>query len=231
MPRHGVPVESQVARDAPDARLRDQAALNVQARVEGDVLQNRPGDDADRPLDRPAGRKHLREGFGAADYPAVGRRAGVYGALLLAAYDPDVDLFRTVCKCGTGFSDTDLAALPARLAPLERPAPPARVDARRGADVWVEPSLVLEVLGAELAPSPNHTAGLALRFPRFTGRYRQGARGSDHGARASRPVPQSPPTVLALAPHAVRPSLRAQPDVIVRKSRSPSRQQQINAAS
>jgi DNA ligase-1 len=110
-----------------------------------------------------------------------GRRAGIYGALLLAAYDPAADVFRTVCKCGTGFSDADLAALPARLAPLARPERPARVDARRHADVWFEPGLVVEVLGAELTLSPTHTAGwdqvkeqagLALRFPRFTGRWR-----------------------------------------------------------
>jgi len=110
-----------------------------------------------------------------------GRRAGVYGALLLAAYDPDADVFRTVCKCGTGFSDAELAALPERLAPLARAERPARVDARRHADVWFEPGLVLEVLGAELTLSPTHTAGwgvikedsgLALRFPRFTGRWR-----------------------------------------------------------
>jgi DNA ligase-1 len=110
-----------------------------------------------------------------------GRRAGVYGALLLAAYDPAADVFRTVCKCGTGFSDAELAALPAKLAPLASPERPARVDARRSADVWFEPGMVLEVLGAELTLSPNHTAGwgqvkedsgLALRFPRFTGRYR-----------------------------------------------------------
>jgi DNA ligase-1 len=110
-----------------------------------------------------------------------GRRAGIYGALLLAAYDPDADVFQTVCKCGTGFSDADLAALPARLAPLEHQGPPPRVDARRSADVWFEPAVVLEVLGAELTLSPTHTAawnrvkqdaGLALRFPRFTGRWR-----------------------------------------------------------
>jgi DNA ligase-1 len=110
-----------------------------------------------------------------------GRRGGVYGALLLAAYDSAADLFRTVCKCGTGFSDAELAALPERLAPLATPERPARVDARRSADVWFEPGMVLEVLGAELTLSPNHTAGwgqvkadsgLALRFPRFTGRYR-----------------------------------------------------------
>ena len=110
-----------------------------------------------------------------------GRRAGMYGALLLAAYDPHADRFQTVCKCGTGFSDAELAGLPARLAPLARPEPPARVDARRSADVWFEPGLVVEVLGAELTVSPTHTAGwgqvqqdagLALRFPRFTGRWR-----------------------------------------------------------
>jgi DNA ligase-1 len=110
-----------------------------------------------------------------------GRRAGIYGALLLAVYDPAADRFQTVCKCGTGFSDAELAALPARLAPLVRAEPPARVDARRHADVWFEPAVVVEVLAAELTLSPTHTAGwgqlkedsgLALRFPRFTGRWR-----------------------------------------------------------
>jgi len=110
-----------------------------------------------------------------------GRRAGIYGALLLAAYDRATDTFPTISKCGTGFSDADLAGLPARLAPLAREDRPARVDARRSADVWFEPGLVLEVVAAELTPSPNHTAGrgritddagLALRFPRFTGRWR-----------------------------------------------------------
>jgi DNA ligase 1 len=110
-----------------------------------------------------------------------GRRAGVYGAVLLAAYDPDADVFRAVTKCGAGFTDADLAALPARLAPLARPERPARVDARQNPDVWFEPGLVLEILSAELTLSPNYTAawgqakddaGLAMRFPRFTGRWR-----------------------------------------------------------
>jgi DNA ligase-1 len=55
------------------------------------------------------------------------------------------------------------------------------VDARQEPDVWVEPGLVLEILSAELTLSPNYTAawgqiagdaGLAMRFPRFTGRWR-----------------------------------------------------------
>src|SRR6202043_251426 len=73
------------------------------------------------------------------------------------------------------------AALPARLAPLLSPHRPARVDAHAEPDVWFEPGLVLEILSAELTLSPNYTAawgqikpdaGLALRFPRFTGRWR-----------------------------------------------------------
>ena len=110
-----------------------------------------------------------------------GRRTGVYGAVLLAAWDPAAGLFRAVTKCGAGFSDADLATLHGRLAPLARPGRPARVDARQEPDVWFEPGLVLEILSAELTLSPNYTAawgrieddsGLAMRFPRFTGRWR-----------------------------------------------------------
>jgi DNA ligase-1 len=109
-----------------------------------------------------------------------GRRAGGYGALLLAAYDPASDTFQTVTRCGAGFSDADLAGLPGRMASLVRDHRPARVDANQTPDVWFEPGVVIEVLAAELTPSPNYTAGraglgdsgLALRFPRFTGRWR-----------------------------------------------------------
>ena len=114
-------------------------------------------------------------------YAGRGRRTGFYGAVLLAAYDADADMFRAVTKCGAGFSDADLAALPTRLAPLVSTHKPARIDARQEPDVWFEPGLVIEVLSAELTLSPNYTAawgqitdnaGLAMRFPRFTGRWR-----------------------------------------------------------
>lgn len=110
-----------------------------------------------------------------------GRRRGTYGALLMAAYDDTDDMFRTVCKVGAGFTDDDLATLHRRLAPHGVSHRPARVDARMEPDVWFEPSLVLEIVGAEITLSPVHTAGwgrvrpdagLALRFPRFTGKYR-----------------------------------------------------------
>jgi DNA ligase-1 len=110
-----------------------------------------------------------------------GKRAGTYGALLMAAYDEQSDMFRTTCKLGTGFDDETLSSLPERLRPWRRDRPPARVDSKLQADVWFEPRIVLEVRGAELTVSPVHTAardairpgaGLAIRFPRFTGKWR-----------------------------------------------------------
>jgi DNA ligase-1 len=110
-----------------------------------------------------------------------GKRAGAYGALLLAVYDPDGDMFETVTKCGTGFTDEDLAKLPKMLAKHVIPHKHSRVNSLLKADVWFEPVIVLEVLGAEITLSPIHTcamdsvrkgSGLAVRFPRFTGNYR-----------------------------------------------------------
>lgn len=111
-----------------------------------------------------------------------GRRAGTYGALLMAAYDTAEDRFRTACKLGSGFDDATLLALPDRLDAHRIEARHARVDSELEADAWFEPAVVLEVLGAEITLSPTHTAGrgalkeatgLAIRFPRFTGRWRE----------------------------------------------------------
>ncbi|MCL5290934.1 MAG: ATP-dependent DNA ligase [Actinobacteria bacterium] len=115
-------------------------------------------------------------------YYGRGRRAGVYGSLLMACYDDKTDTFKSVTKLGAGLTDKDLAELPGRLSPyvLEHVSP--RVDAKERPDVWFEPSLVLEIIGAEITLSPIHTcgynrfregSGLAIRFPRFTGRYRE----------------------------------------------------------
>ncbi|HTT25683.1 MAG TPA: ATP-dependent DNA ligase, partial [Thermoplasmata archaeon] len=110
-----------------------------------------------------------------------GRRGGRFGALLMAVYNPDEDRYESFCKVGSGFDDAALAALPARLAPLFTDSPPEGVLSGIVPDQWIRPALVLEVRGAELSISPTHRAGigvvradagLALRFPRFTGRYR-----------------------------------------------------------
>jgi DNA ligase-1 len=110
-----------------------------------------------------------------------GKRAGAYGALLLAAYNRDKDTFETVTKLGTGFTDEDLKKLPELLREHVVPHKPPRVQSTLAADVWFEPKVVLEVLGAEITLSPIHVcaldsirkgSGLAIRFPRFTGKYR-----------------------------------------------------------
>jgi DNA ligase-1 len=110
-----------------------------------------------------------------------GKRAGTYGAFLLAAYDPDKDVFETVTKVGTGFTDADLEKLPKMLKKHQIAHRHPRVDSTLKMDVWFEPAVVIETRGAEITLSPIHTcamnvireaSGLAIRFPRFTGKYR-----------------------------------------------------------
>jgi len=110
-----------------------------------------------------------------------GRRAGSYGALLVAAYDPSDDKFKTVCKVGTGFTDENLEGMQERLDPYRSDEKPSNVDSLLDAEVWFDPIVVMEVLGDEITASPLHLAafgeirkdaGLAIRFPRFT-RWRE----------------------------------------------------------
>lgn len=111
----------------------------------------------------------------------MGKRAGKYGALLMASPDTETGRFCTVCKLGTGFDDAFLDALPEMLEPYRTESCPKSVEARIVPDVWFEPGLVLEVAGAEISVSPIHTAawgwvkddaGIGIRFPRYTGRLR-----------------------------------------------------------
>ncbi|MBQ7702176.1 MAG: ATP-dependent DNA ligase [Candidatus Methanomethylophilaceae archaeon] len=111
----------------------------------------------------------------------MGKRAGKYGALLMATYDPETGRYGTVCKLGTGFDDAFLDNLPNLLDMYKSPEIPQSLDAKMQPDVWFQPAVVLEVVAAEITLSPNHTAGLGvlkedtgigIRFPRFTGRVR-----------------------------------------------------------
>jgi len=110
-----------------------------------------------------------------------GRRAGTYGTYLLACYDDESENFQTVCKIGTGFKDSDLQWLKESLDPLRLKDKPSDLNSKIEPDVWFEPKIVLEVIASEVTISPIHTAclgrvreeaGLALRFPKFTGRFR-----------------------------------------------------------
>ena len=107
-------------------------------------------------------------------YFGKGRRSGVYGALLCAIYDSDNDTFETLCKLGTGLTDEVLEELPLKLKKYQTDKKPARVNCKKEMepDVWFKPGILVDVLAAELTKSPIHTAGVALRFPRFL-RFRE----------------------------------------------------------
>jgi len=110
-----------------------------------------------------------------------GRRTGIYGTLLLGTYDEDDDTFTSICKVGTGFSDENLDQIYQILHPKVTIKKNPRIDSEIEADVWFEPELVIEVVASEITLSPIHKAardkirkdaGLALRFPKFTGKIR-----------------------------------------------------------
>ena len=114
-------------------------------------------------------------------YFGKGRRTGNYGTLLLATYDEDEDTFTSICKVGTGFTDDSLDQLYQILNPKVSIKKNPRINSEMEADVWFEPELVIEVVASEITLSPIHKAakdkirkdaGLALRFPKFTGKIR-----------------------------------------------------------
>jgi DNA ligase-1 len=111
-----------------------------------------------------------------------GKRAGGYGALLMAAYNSNEDTFETLCKLGSGFTDEDVVNLPKIMEPYLVKMKHPRVNSLMQPDVWFVPTIVLEVAADEITLSPLHTcgrgairpdSGFALRFPRFTGKWRK----------------------------------------------------------
>ncbi|MEM1921841.1 MAG: ATP-dependent DNA ligase, partial [Desulfurococcaceae archaeon] len=89
-----------------------------------------------------------------------GRRGGKIGTLLMAAYNPEKNVFETVCKVGSGFKDEDLDKMIDILQPYIVKEKPFNVVANIEPDVWVRPFLVAEIIGAEITLSPLHTCGL-----------------------------------------------------------------------
>jgi DNA ligase-1 len=110
-----------------------------------------------------------------------GRRTGRYGALLLSAYNDQIDTFPSICKVGTGFTDESLDQFYQILADKITVKKDPRIESGLEADVWFEPELVIEIVASEITLSPIHKvamdkirkgSGLALRFPKFTGKIR-----------------------------------------------------------
>ncbi|KAK9478151.1 ATP-dependent DNA ligase [Lipomyces japonicus] len=113
-------------------------------------------------------------------YYGRGKRTNVYGAFLLACYNPDNQEYETICKIGTGFSEDMLEKLYQDLSAKATDQPRSYYSYTRSnsnaPDVWFEPTMVWEVLAADLSLSPIYRAaiaemgrgkGISLRFPRF----------------------------------------------------------------
>ena len=112
-----------------------------------------------------------------------GKRTGVYGAYLLACYNPETESYESCCKIGTGFSEEVLESHTKALQETEiqwsgtgAPRSYLLVGDMLKPDIWLEPTQVWEVKAADLSLSPTHKAaigvadehrGVALRFPRF----------------------------------------------------------------
>ena len=103
-------------------------------------------------------------------YAGRGKRAefGI-GAFLVGVLDEKTQQVLTLAKIGTGLTDEILVEVKKRCdALLTAVQPPAYIVHKMlTPDKWCSPSLVVEVAADELTTSPIHSAGQALRFPRF----------------------------------------------------------------
>ncbi|KPI39900.1 DNA ligase 1 [Cyphellophora attinorum] len=113
-------------------------------------------------------------------YYGKGKRTSWYGAFLLAVYNPDTQVFETVCNIGTGFSEQLLEELHSELSEIviDKPTSDYSHSTTKNdqPDVWFKAKYVWEVKTADLTLSPRYRAaieemgagkGISLRFPRF----------------------------------------------------------------
>lgn len=117
-----------------------------------------------------------------------GKRSGFgIGDFLIGIYDDKKELFATVSKIGTGLTDAEWKEIKVRSDKLKVKDKPKNydVDKMMSCDVWISPSIVVEIRADEITRSPVHTAGrimitsksgnaqevkeagYALRFPRL----------------------------------------------------------------
>ncbi|MGC8479270.1 MAG: ATP-dependent DNA ligase [Candidatus Micrarchaeia archaeon] len=111
-------------------------------------------------------------------YLGKGSRAEFgFGGLLVAAYNDKKDVFESVTKIGTGFTENHMAFFKKLLDKIKTKKKPARVESEIEPDFWVDPIYVIEVIADEITRSPMHSCGkekysndevgYALRFPRI----------------------------------------------------------------
>lgn len=102
-------------------------------------------------------------------YRGEGKRTGFgIGAFLVGVAKGDN--FVTITKVGTGVSDELWKELRKKLNDIKVSVQPKQykdVFKTLIPDVWVAPKIVVEIAGDDLTQSPNHGAGIAVRFPRL----------------------------------------------------------------
>jgi len=98
-----------------------------------------------------------------------GKRAGTFGSYVLAARDERTGTYKTVSRCGSGYTDEDLEELTRMFEGLRVEKPPPEVEIEIECDAYFRPEVVFEVAFEEiqLSPPEKHTGGVGLRFPRF----------------------------------------------------------------
>jgi len=107
-----------------------------------------------------------------------GTRTGLFGAYLLAVYDPETETYQTLAKLGTGFTEEVLQQLTDTMKPhtIKEPRRYYACGDILEPDVWFDAAVVWEVKAADLSISPVHKAGLgildpskgiSIRFPRL----------------------------------------------------------------
>ncbi|MEK7078816.1 MAG: ATP-dependent DNA ligase, partial [Patescibacteria group bacterium] len=102
------------------------------------------------------------------------------GAFLVGVYDNKQENYVTIAKIGTGLTDMEWKELKVKSSKLKVNNKPEEyfVDKGMKCDVWVNPSIVVEIKADEITKSPIHTAHLALRFPRLE-RFRDDKKADD----------------------------------------------------
>ena len=102
-------------------------------------------------------------------YKGEGKRAGFgIGAFLVGVKKGET--FVTLTKIGTGVTDDlwkQLRKVFSRQSSAIRPKEYKEVEKALEPDVWIDPSIVVEIAADDITVSPIHAAGYALRFPRL----------------------------------------------------------------
>jgi len=91
------------------------------------------------------------------------------GAFLVGVYEEKTGLYLTVAKIGTGLTDEEWRELQVKSQRSKVKSIPKNysVNKQMDCDIWLNPSIVVEIRADEITKSPVHSAGYALRFPRL----------------------------------------------------------------